>query len=379
MRHPAPVPGLIPPLLAVLAAVAAAEEPSNLLRNPGAEESELGHPAHWYPYLRPATGLRLWRDTEHTHAGRASLAIASPEQADDARASNNWAQEVREFPRETPLRLSAWIKAEGAEAVNVCVQGWSGAGGTGELVAFASTPRLEGTSGWTRVLSRPLVLPPGTKSLVVRAALTGAGGAWFDDLELVVEPPAAAPAGDDLTAVVAGRIARAVPLARDCMVLRYLPEWDHGDVDNLGVCDYDGGVRALLAWPDLPAADLSPPGRRFLLALYVRETRARGPAGPIGVHEITEDWPERTSWWLAPEFVEPPAATARFGPGAGWKLFDVTPVVRGRSRGRHGVLLKFRDEGHPVRSGCEYDIVSREAAGPWSAKRPLLLLVDPAP
>jgi hypothetical protein len=375
VRHPAPLPGLI---WLALVAVAAADEPRNLLRNPGAEETELANPVHWYAYHRPAAGLRMERDTEQARSGKASLAIASPKQAEEERASNNWAQEVREFPREVPLRLSVWIKAEGAEAVNVCVQGWSREDGLGDMVAFASTPVIRGTQDWALARSRPLVVPPGTRSLVVRAALTGEGKVWFDDLSLVAEPPAAARADDDLAKIAPGRIARAVPVARDVMILKYLPEWDHGNVDNLGVGNYDGGVRALLAWPELSPREVAPPGRRFLLAVYAREARSRGPAGPVQVHEILEDWGERTSWATRPRAAEAPAATAEFEPGAGWKLFDVTPIVRARAR-TPGVLLRFRDEDRPAREGCQYDIVSREGAGEWSERRPLLLLVDPAP
>ena len=37
------------------------------------------------------------------------------------------------------------------------------------------------------------------------------------------------------------------------MVLAYLPDWNFGNVDNLGIGNNDGGVRTLIDWPAIPA------------------------------------------------------------------------------------------------------------------------------
>ena len=71
-----------------------------------------------------------------------------------------------------------------------------------------------------------------------------------------------------------------------------------------------------------------------------------------------------------------PAATYKFEPGDGWKLFDVTPLVRARAkagRNGHGVLLRFLNEdvsGGHEEIFSDYKIVSREGADEWANRRP---------
>src|SRR5262249_1235881 len=74
-----------------------------------------------------------------------------------------------------------------------------------------------------------------------------------------------------LAAAVPGRAVQVVPPSKDCMVLAYLPDWNFGNVDNLGVGNNDGGVRTLLDWPPLAPELTRPQNRRFYLALYARE------------------------------------------------------------------------------------------------------------
>ena len=121
------------------------------------------------------------------------------------------------------------------------------------------------------------------------------------------------------------------------------------------------------------------PDRRFLLALYARKTTARGKVGPILAFEVGDDWPERSSWKTHPDYAAEPSATFPFEPGEGWKLFDVTAIVRSRSQsgqtGR-GVVLRFLREdlkGDGQWSG--YQLVSREGQAEWAARRPRLLVV----
>lgn len=146
----------------------------------------------------------------------------------------------------------------------------------------------------------------------------------------------------------AGRLVYTRRVVKDCMVLKYLPQWSNGNVDNIGVANNNGGVRTLLKWNDLPKGEVYHEVRRFFLALYSRRTTV-GTTEPISLlaHEITEEWPELTSWETMPEFADEPAARFDFEPGIGWKLFDVTEFVRDQARSNrpnHGLLLRFERE-----------------------------------
>ncbi len=53
-----------------------------------------------------------------------------------------------------------------------------------------------------------------------------------------------------------------------------------------------------------------------------------------------------TSWKTRPRYDPEPAATYKFEPGDGWKLFDITPLIRAQAKaGRpsHGILLGSHD------------------------------------
>jgi hypothetical protein len=185
-----------------------------------------------------------------------------------------------------------------------------------------------------------------------------------------------------LAKAVKGTIVRALDVSKDCMILSYIPDWNFGNVDNIGVANNDGGVRTLLDWPEVSPADASAPGRRFLLALYSRQTDAngKGAGGTINAHELTETWPEITSWKTKPGYDPEPSATFKFEPEKGWKLFDITPVVQARAKAGakgKGVMLRFRDEDRSVGVSSGYRFVSREGKGEWASRRPRLLVVDP--
>jgi hypothetical protein len=376
-------------VLAVLGPAPALGEPpasGNLLRNPGAERAKGDGPADWYACYRPGLGAKLWRAADRAKAGEASFAIDGGP-PNEEQVSNNWAQRVEDVPRGKAVRVVAYVRTEGAGAVNVCVQAW----GEEALVAFVSTPVVRGDQDWTLVQSRAIVVPRATKSLVVRAALTGPGRAWFDDLALIVEDPEPAAPSEDaqagvdeaLARAVPGRIVRASPMAGDCMILGYLPDWDHGNVDNVGLCNSGlerrrGGVRTLLRWPPLSGRDLAP-GRRFFVALYVRRAATRGTVPPVQVFEVLEPWPERTSWATMPAYADQASGHAALAPRVGWTLLDVTDLVRARSGDpAHGILLRFANEDRPPSALCTFDFVSREGEGPWAARRPLLLVVEPS-
>ena len=137
------------------------------------------------------------------------------------------------------------------------------------MLAFASTPVIRGDQEWIHVTSDPMIVPAETKSIFVRAALGGKGKVWFDDLEVTSEsepivegvqggaedntaqPNATDSVKTELPKDLPGPVVERLPINKDCMVLAYLPDWKHGNVDNIAVANNDGGVRALFAWKPL--------------------------------------------------------------------------------------------------------------------------------
>jgi hypothetical protein len=188
---------------------------------------------------------------------------------------------------------------------------------------------------------------------------------------------------DALAKEVKGRIVQVKPVEKDCMVLSYIPDWDHGEVDNIGLANNDGGVRTLLDWPKIPAADATKSDRKFLLATYSRKTNSKPSPGVIQAYEIETDWPERTSWKTQPRTATKPAAKVDFIDGDGWKLFDVSALVRDQAKEKRtgfGVLLRFQreDRAGAADDWSGYAFVSREGDAEWKSRRPLLLVVEPA-
>ena len=184
----------------------------------------------------------------------------------------------------------------------------------------------------------------------------------------------------DLAKRAGGPILRSAPLSKDCTIIAYLPNQNLGHVDNFGLENYGGGIRALIDWPAI-TADEAAPDRKFLIALYSRKTNSRPPSGRIHAFEILDEWPELNSWSIQPQYDPEPIATFKFEPGDGWKLFDITPLVRAQlksGRKSHGILLRFLSEDFKPPSGSGYDLVSREATGEWASRRPMIVVVKDA-
>ena len=329
------------------------------------------------------------RTTTTLQSGKASLMIAN-EHMYDKPVANNWMQPLQKVPHGAVLRVAAAIRTQNADAANVCLQCWDV---TGEkMLAFGTTPVIRGDQDWIRVTSGPIIVPAKTASIIVRAALLGTGMAWFDDLEVTSEDQASDDGSSDdstselsnasetdLTKKLAGRIIEHVPIVKDCMVLAYLKEWQHGEVDNIGVANNDGGVRTFLAWKPL-AAKTAGPNRQVFLALYSRKTTAGPDPSEITISSAVKEWPEITSWETQPN-VDPDPVAVKFGSSDGWKLFDITPLFdKTSSANRNGVMLKFERENQSgeKQNWSGYEFVSREGLGEWERRRPQLLVIEKA-
>jgi RNA polymerase sigma factor (sigma-70 family) len=236
-------------------------------------------------------------------------------------------------------------------------------------------------------LQSPSITPRGTEAIFKPAAAIAA--APTTPSKDPAQPPSNESPGatqsvlvtPELAKIVADPIVRATHLSKDCMILSYLPDWAFGNVDNIGIGNNGGGVRTLLDWPEIPQQEADAPDRRFVVALYARQTISHPPAGRIHAFAIHADWSELTSWKTKPAYDPNPAISSRFVPGTGWKLFDVTPIVRQDAKaGRkgNGALLRFLNEDFAPRGDenfSDYKFVSREGAGEWADRRPLLLII----
>ena len=217
--------------------------------------------------------------------------------------------------------------------------------------------------------------------LATAGALLAEGAARAQQRTKSVRQAKPAAVDSELAELAVGNVVRAETVAKDGMILSYIPGWDHGEVDNLGIGNASGGNRTLIEWKDIPEEEATDPAHQFLIALYSRETFSHPRPGSIHAFEITEDWPERVSWQTQPQYDPEPIGTFKFKPGKGWKVFDITPLVRAQAkagRKNHGVLLRFLSEDFsagPADDHSDYRFVSREGTGEWEKRRPMLLVV----
>lgn len=176
-----------------------------------------------------------------------------------------------------------------------------------------------------------------------------------------------------------GSIIQTIPVSQDCMTLSYMPDWNFGNVDNLGL--QNSGTRVSIDWPALAPDQDTSADRQFLIAMYSRKTTSFPPTGPIHAFEILEGWREMTSWKTQPRYDPEPAGTYKFEPGDGWKIFDITSLIRAQAkadRASHGIVIRFLSEDAVAPKLSGYNFVSREGTGEWANRRPVLLVVKAA-
>ena len=153
------------------------------LQNQGIEAGSGDSIVHsWRPARVTAKGLRMRRSDDDPFKGRWSLQIENTHDYERP-VANNWCQPISDPPVGKKVTIAAAMRTEKATAANVCLQCWSA---NGRMVGFASTPVLKGTRQWETVSSEPLRIPEGTHRIIVRAALTGTGSVWFDEIEIAV-------------------------------------------------------------------------------------------------------------------------------------------------------------------------------------------------
>jgi hypothetical protein len=367
----------------------AADAPkANMLDNPGAEQGKNAEPSVWYQAKIPADGLKLSRDDQQVHGGKYSFYIENSHKYDE-QVSNNWAQDLENTPAGKRVRLSGWIKTQDADAVNICLQCWDDSGK--KMLAFVSTAVIKGDQDWKQATTRPVSVPQETATVTVRAALTGKGKAWFDDIKVVEDrsqrgsaddkdsslkpaaPQSSASPVKDLKDVVEGKILRKISVDKDTMVISYIAQGSYPSLNYLAVANNEHGVRGFVSWPKI---DPTSESHRYLLAVYSTKTTEAEEPGMVEAHEVLTDWGESLMWDSAPKTSPQASSQTPFSKGDGWKLFDVTNVVKGQKNQAQprGVMLKFSDETKKAPGGWSgYEVSSREGA---EEMRPVLLEME---
>jgi hypothetical protein len=161
--------------------VCLADEPRNLLKNPGAEGADGDQVESWGAIaVPPNADVRLKRATNQSHSGKASL-LGEVKGGD---GFVQWVQNVDEFPRGSKMHLTGYIKSKGNVKAHIMFQAFDEAQ---QLVAVTGTDPIEGSRDWTKVRSQTADIPREAKVIIVRLVLSGKGQAWFDDLSLAVE------------------------------------------------------------------------------------------------------------------------------------------------------------------------------------------------
>ena len=136
-------------------------------------------------------------------------------------------------------------------------------------------------------------------------------------------------------------------------------------------------------WPTISSGEAEDPHHCFVLALYA-EAAYGSEANKLQLHEVLEDWdwdqgPARVK---GPDLSVEPVAEYNFDPDPGWKLFDVTTVVRAHSeRGNEslGVILRFADSSQipegTSRTRGRYGFYSQFVQRSLAPFRPVLLVL----
>jgi hypothetical protein len=134
-----------------------------------------------------------------------------------------------------------------------------------------------------------------------------------------------------------------------------------------------GGSRMLFDWSPISAEDLKGDNRKFMLALYQRQAVGAALTLKIGAYEIKAEWKEPT-WKDQPAVAEKPFAEFEIKPDAGWRIFDITPLIRSyQQSGKPGFGVEFRALDENATAALRYGFEVQENSDAY----PILLAIDP--
>jgi RNA polymerase sigma-70 factor (ECF subfamily) len=162
----------------------------SLLTNGGVEEGKGDTPSAWTKGATIPGVKYLWsRDMGHT--GKASLCLKKTAQRYFPIAQ--WAQKVDQKGDSPRLKVSAWVKADQVTKAILDAQFLDSKGSwTHAWVAYIGPKDPDKppfTHDWKRY-EGVVLIPPGTKQIIIAPQIYGPGTVWFDDLsaEYTSEP-----------------------------------------------------------------------------------------------------------------------------------------------------------------------------------------------
>jgi hypothetical protein len=163
----------------------------NLIPNFGFEVGTPDRAWGWLP-LANEEGAISYRDGEVSHRGLYSAAVDATERET---TGAGWITRFDELPLGHDAVFEGYIKTEllRGEAYLAVVYEFEGEGGSQDG-AFTFTQGVGEMSDWTYVNAR-VYIPPEALGLYLEVLVYGQGRAWFDDLSLVIEEPAAPETG----------------------------------------------------------------------------------------------------------------------------------------------------------------------------------------
>ena len=168
----------------------------SLLTNRGLEEAAGDSPKAWTSGAAIPGVEYLWsRDAGHT--GKASLCLKKTARRYFPIAQ--WSQEVDHQGDSPRLKVSAWVKADQATKAILDAQFLKEKGGWSHAWAAYIGPKEPEkppvTHHWKRY-EGVVVIPPGTKQIIIAPQIYGPGTVWFDDLDAeYTNDPATDPTG----------------------------------------------------------------------------------------------------------------------------------------------------------------------------------------
>ena len=159
-------------------------EDKSILANGGVEEGEGDSPKAWSRGAA-VTGVTLTWSRDVGHGSGASLGLKKT--ANRYFPIAEWSQTVDRAGDAPRLKVSAWIKAEGANKAVLDAQ-FLDADGTWSSHAWAAYIGAKGagdapvTHDWKRY-EGVVAIPAGAKRIAVAAQIYGPGAVWFDDFD----------------------------------------------------------------------------------------------------------------------------------------------------------------------------------------------------
>ena len=167
------------------------------------------------------------------------------------------------------------------------------------------------------------------------------------------------------------------------MVLSYIPGWNFGSVDNIGIGNNEGGVRTLIDWPRIPLDEASATGPAIpdrslcaadnLAPARRTDPRLRDPGGLVRDDVVDDPAPVRIGAGGHLRF----RARRRLD---ALRYHTASPPPRSDGRRGTGSFSGSRPRtSRQVRETfSDYKLVSREGDGQWANRRPVLLVVKAA-